>query len=107
MISNFGCKIKILSRGDHGRLGHGDTASLPYPKLVAALRGVSVVTISSGGGHNAALTGTLLFYFFWGFFLFPSSLNFYICVFTASGEVYCWGRYVIATIIKIELKFKI
>ena len=51
--------INVTHRGDHGRLGHGDTASLPYPKLVSALRGIPVISISSGGGHNAALTGTL------------------------------------------------
>eukprot|EP00026_Physarum_polycephalum_P000610 Phypoly_transcript_00611.p1 GENE.Phypoly_transcript_00611~~Phypoly_transcript_00611.p1 ORF type:complete len:1420 (+),score=266.83 Phypoly_transcript_00611:78-4337(+) len=59
-------EVYTWGRGDHGRLGHGDAASLPYPKLVAALRGIPIISISSGGGHNAALT--------------------------ASGEVYCWGR---------------
>jgi hypothetical protein len=50
----------LYYRGDHGRLGHGDTASLPYPKLVSALRGIPIIDISSGGGHNAVLTGILL-----------------------------------------------
>ncbi len=48
-------------------LGHGDSNSQSQPKLVASLRGIAMSYISSGGGHSVGLTAT--------------------------GEVYCWGRY--------------
>ncbi|KYQ89671.1 putative protein serine/threonine kinase [Tieghemostelium lacteum] len=53
-------------RGDHGRLGHGDTLMQSTPKQVMALHGHHIVDISSGGGHSMALT--------------------------SRGEVFSWGR---------------
>ena len=51
----------LNNRGDHGRLGHGDMVSIGLPKLVSSLRGLIITSISSGGGHNVALTRMYLF----------------------------------------------
>eukprot|EP01133_Synstelium_polycarpum_P003478 gene3478-3969_t len=53
-------------RGDHGRLGHGDTLMQDEPRVVLALQGHVVTSIASGGGHSLALT--------------------------AAGAVFSWGR---------------
>ncbi|GAM25816.1 hypothetical protein SAMD00019534_089910 [Acytostelium subglobosum LB1] len=53
-------------RGDHGRLGHGDTENVLAPKRVDALYGHFITSVSLGGGHTLALT--------------------------KSGQLFTWGR---------------
>lgn len=42
--------------GSHGRLGHGDHASVWVPKLVAALVGTSVRAIAAGDAHSVVVS---------------------------------------------------
>ena len=51
--------------GEHGRLGHGDTAPRNNPEKLAALTGKVITDISAGGAHTAAVldSGKLLL---WG-----------------------------------------
>ena len=44
--------------GDDGKLGHGNKSSCDRPRVIEALRGKDVVSVSCGGAHSAAITAT-------------------------------------------------
>jgi alpha-tubulin suppressor-like RCC1 family protein len=51
--------------GSLGRLGHGDTTSVPMPRLISTLKSQKVVSAAAGEEHSAATTSEGLLYT-WG-----------------------------------------
>jgi hypothetical protein len=58
-------ELRSWGRGEGGLLSHGDTQDQPSPKLVEALRGVRMSSVSVGIWHALALAGDGLVYA-WG-----------------------------------------
>lgn len=46
----------LISRGDFGRLGHGNSSDLFTPKPIKALHGISIKQIACGDSHCLAVT---------------------------------------------------
>ena len=53
--------LMTFGKGDHGKLGHGNSTKVTVPKVIDSLRGMHVCRIASYNEHTAALTsGDLL-----------------------------------------------
>ena len=59
-------EVYSWGEGDDGKLGHGNKTSCDRPRVIEALRGKDIISISCGGAHSAATTTT--------------------------GELYTWGK---------------
>ena len=55
-LSSDGRFIWAFGSGDHGKLGHGDTARLYRPKLIDSIQGLVFQKIQAGGSVSLALT---------------------------------------------------
>ncbi|CAG9110136.1 unnamed protein product [Plutella xylostella] len=60
-----GGQVYTWGRGDGYQLGHGNVETIRLPKMVEALQGIRVVSLSLGASHGVALTADGLLYA-WG-----------------------------------------
>jgi len=51
-------EVYTWGKGGFGRLGHGDTVTLPHPRLVEALRGTECCQVACGFAYTAAVTSS-------------------------------------------------
>ena len=51
-------EVYSWGEGDDGKLGHGNKNSCDRPRVVDALRGRDIISVSCGGAHSAAITAT-------------------------------------------------
>ncbi|CAH9148026.1 unnamed protein product [Cuscuta epithymum] len=58
IVSTSG-KLFTYGDGTFGALGHGNTNSLPHPKVVESLRGLTVKSVACGSWHTAAIVETV------------------------------------------------
>lgn len=56
MFQVFKKTIYFFSRGDFGRLGHGDHSDLLIPHPIRALQGLMIKQIACGDSHCLAVT---------------------------------------------------
>lgn len=54
ILSNY--FFNLISRGDFGRLGHGNSSDLFTPKPIKALHGLKIRQIACGDSHCLAVT---------------------------------------------------
>ena len=57
-LSTDGRIIWTFGSGDHGKLGHGDTARLYRPKVIDSIQGLVFQKIQAGGSVSLALTNS-------------------------------------------------
>ena len=48
--------VLLFSRGDFGRLGHGNSSDLFIPQPIRALQGIRIKQIACGDSHCLAVT---------------------------------------------------
>lgn len=96
--------LKCVSRGDFGRLGHGNSSDLFIPQPIKALKGLGILQIACGDSHCLAITGNGEVHRYFHFHVSPCFLTFPLqspsfVVFTthtrlspAGSQLICYGK---------------